>query len=356
MSKIFRKRHTAVGARPGTLVIDENAETPKLDVFEYSEAGMERRSVARPADLVALMKPDAKYWVNVAGLGDEKTLREVGEVFGMHALALEDIVNVPQRPKLHPYEDHLLIVTRMMMLKEDMTVASEQVSVLIGKNFVLTVQEHPGDVFDPVRERLRVGTGPIRRMGPDYLAYAMLDAVIDGYYPVLEAFGDYLEDTEIEIVDSARPDLLRRIHAIKRDLLSMRRAVWPHREVFNALIRDGNPFVTDDVRTYLRDCYDHCVQIMDAVETYRELTAGLMDLYLSCVGNRQNEVMKVLTIMASIFIPLTFMAGIYGMNFENMPELHSRWGYPVLLTIMAAMAVGMFVFFRKKGWIGSRDG
>ena len=241
-----------------------------------------------------------------------------------------------------------------MALAREEEIEAEQVSLFVGPNYVLTFQERSGDVFDPVRNRIRQGGPVLRSSGPSYLAYALLDAVIDGYYPLLETFGEKLEGLEDEIVAQPHPAVLQEIHQAKRDLLAIRRAIWPQREAVNTLIRDENPLITETVRVYLRDCYDHCVQIMDGVETYRELAGGLMDVYLSSVGNRQNEVMKVLTIMASIFIPLTFMAGIYGMNFENMPELHAAWGYPLLLVVMVAVTVTMVIFFQRKGWIGQR--
>jgi magnesium transporter len=230
------------------------------------------------------------------------------------------------------------------------------VSLVLGRRFLLTFQERLGDVLDPVRERIRQGIGPIRRAGPDYLAYAVIDAVIDGYYPILEQFGERLEALEDDVVLSPTPLLLRRIHHVKRELLDIRRAVWPQREAVSAVIRGDHELVGQEVRTYFRDVYDHCIQIMDVVETYRELAGGLMDVYLSSVSNRQNEVMKVLTVMASIFIPLTFLAGIYGMNFEHMPELHKRWAYPILLAVMAGVAGVMLLFFYRKGWLGSQDG
>jgi len=350
---MFRKRHPPPGARPGTLVINSQAQKPEIHVMQYTPEGVEEQDISEVGQLRRFLAEEAVVWIDVQGLGDEAILRSVGEVFDMHPLALEDVVNVPQRPKIEAYDRHLLCITRMAQLREGPAIESEQVSVVIGRNYVLTFQERYGDVLDPVRRRIRQGKGAIRTAGADYLAYAILDAVIDGYYPVMEAFGEYLESMEDEIVSDPRTAVLQRIHHLKRELLAIRRAIWPQREAINTLVRDDSPYVTDTVRVYLRDCYDHCVQIMDVVETYRELVGGLMDVYLSSVGNRQNEVMKVLTIMASIFIPLTFLAGIYGMNFENMPELHARWGYPMLLATMAVVGVAMVLYFWRKGWIGS---
>ncbi len=318
---------------------------------DYRPDHLEERDIATVAEIKDLLEENTVSWINVQGLGDENVLRELADLFSIHALALEDVVNVPQRPKVERYDEHTLCITRMALVG-DRGIEPEQVSVFISPNYVLTFQERCGDVFDPIRNRIRQGRPVIRSSGPSYLAYALLDAVIDGYYPLLETFGERLEALEDEILGNPQPVILHEIHKSKGDLLALRRAIWPQREAINALIRDENPLITKTVRLYLRDCYDHCVQIMDAIETYRELAGGLMDVYLSSVDNRQNEVMKVLTIMASIFIPLTFLAGIYGMNFEHMPELHFAWGYPFLLAVMFLLTVAMVVYFRRKGWLG----
>lgn len=354
MSK-FQKRHTTVGARPGTLVIHKDAAPPLVHVIEYTESALQERDVTNVDELAACLERSSVTWVDVCGLGDEASLRRIGEIFSLHPLALEDVVNVPQRPKVEAYDAHLLLITRMVMQRRVAVLDTEQVSIFVGKNYVLTFQERFGDVLDPVRNRLRRGGGPIRKLGPDYLTYAILDTVIDAYYPILEAMGDYLEALEEEVVRQPTLESLHKIYRSKRELLTLRRSIWPQREAINTLVRDDLEFVSDPVRVYLRDTYDHCVQLIDGTETYRELVGGLMDVYLSSIGNRQNEVMKVLTIMASIFIPLTFLAGIYGMNFEGMPELRSAWGYPVLLGIMLVTAITMLYRFRRLGWIGRQD-
>lgn len=351
---MFRKRHTPVGAGPGTLMVHAQAKAPNIRVMRYSSEKLEERDITLVGDLKGLLSADAVCWIDVQGLGDEGVLRELAALFTIHPLALEDIVNVPQRPKVERYEEHTLWITRMALV-QDGTLDPEQISVFIGANYVLTFQERRGDVFDPIRDRLRQGRPMIRGSGPSYLAYALLDAVIDGYYPVLESFGEALEALEDQIIGNPQPIVLQQIHRAKADLLTLRRAMWPQREAIHAMIRDEDPLISDTVRVYLRDCYDHSVQIMDAIETYRELAGGLMDVYLSSVGNRQNEVMKVLTIMASIFIPLTLMAGIYGMNFDNMPELRHPWGYPALLIGMVVVAGGLLLFFWKNGWLSGGD-
>ena len=349
---MFRKRHTPVGAKPGTLMINSHAARPSIRVMKYKLDHLEEHDIAAVTELKNLLEENTVCWIDVQGLGDEKILRELADQFSIHPLALEDVVNVPQRAKTERFEKHTLCITRMALLRDDV-IEPEQVSLFVGADYVLTFQERAGDVFDPIRNRIRQGGPTLRKSGPSYLAYALLDAVIDGYYPILEAFGEKLEGLEDEIMANPRPAILHEIHQAKRDLLALRRAIWPQRETINTLIRDENPLISETVRVYLRDCYDHCVQIMDGIETYRELAGGLMDVYLSSVGNRQNEVMKVLTIMASIFIPLTFLAGIYGMNFDNMPELHARWAYPTLLVVMIVVTVVMVLYFRRKGWMGS---
>ncbi len=350
---MFRKRHPKVGSRPGTLVINSQSPKPVVRVIRYTPAEVTEDEVTDVEQLRGFREGNGVMWIDVQGFGDEQMIRAIGEIFGLHQLALEDVINVPQRPKTEAFEDHLLWITRMAMPAGEGAIQTEQVSLILGRNYLLTFQERHGDVLDPVRARIRQGKGPIRKSGPDYLAYAIIDAVIDGYYPILESFGEHLEELEDGIVAAPHSGLLQDVHHVKRELLAIRRAIWPQRESVNSLIRDESKFVGDSIRTYLRDVYDHCVQIIDVVETYRELAGGLMDVYLSSIANRQNEVMKVLTIMASIFIPLTFMAGVYGMNFDNMPELHSKWAYPMLLALMVVVAVGMVIYFWRKGWLGS---
>jgi magnesium transporter len=350
---MFRKRHPPAGSRPGTLVINEAASKPRIRVIEYTSETVQEHELSEVARLRDVLGQDSLSWIDVQGLGDEGVLRSIAEVFELHPLALEDVVNVPQRPKVEDYEKHLLLITRMVVLGGAYDVKAEQVSLFLGPKFVLTFQEEHNDALEPVRARLRHGKGPIRTSGPDYLAYAVIDTVIDGYYPILESLGETLEGLEEEIIERPSRSLLRQVHRVKRELLAIRRAIWPQREAINALIRDDRAFISDRVRIYLRDVYDHCVQIIDVVETYRELTAGLMDIYLSSVSNRMNEVMKVLTVMATIFIPLTFLAGVYGMNFAYMPELHIAWAYPALLCVMFVIAVGMLLYFRRRGWIGA---
>ena len=352
---MFSKKHPPVGARPGTLVIDQAAKAPRIRVIDYTAETIDETEIADLDVLAEYRDRESVTWIDVQGLGDEEILRGIADIFSIHPLALEDVVNVPQRPKAETYDHQELYITRMAMLHDAHKLETEQIGICIGSNYVLTFQERHGDILDPVRQRVRRGKGPMRENGSDYLAYAIIDTIVDGYYPVIEAIGDYLEELEDEVVSTATKATLRKVYGVKRDLLALRRAIWPQREALGALVRDDNPFITDPVRVYLRDTQDHAVQIADVVETYREMAAGLMDVYMSSLSNRMNEVMKVLTMMASIFIPLSFLAGLYGMNFEHMPELHYRYSYPVLLAAMVTVAAGMVVFFFRRGWIGGRD-
>lgn len=350
----FRKRHPDQGAMPGTLVVSSEAVPCTISVVRYDPDLIEEQQDVDVEQLTANTPAGQVQWIDVQGLGDEKVLRRMGEIFGLHPLALEDAVNVPQRPKCEAYDAHQFFITRMARQSGNAELDIEQVSIFLGSSYVLTLQERHGDLFDPIRRRLRAGRGPIRSSGPDYLAYAIIDAVLDGYYPVVESLGEQLHDVEEDILDSPSRPALRRVHALRRQLLALRRAVWPQREAVVQLMREDNALVTPTVRQYLRDCHDHAVQIADVIETYREFAGNLMDMYLSGLGQRTNEVMKMLTIMASIFIPITFLAGLYGMNFDYLPELRMRWAYPALLGLMAIIAVGMLLHFRRRGWIGSR--
>ncbi|MCL4144465.1 UNVERIFIED_CONTAM: hypothetical protein GTU68_018331 [Idotea baltica] len=300
-----------------------------------------------------LTEAKAVTWVDVQGLGSRDILLKIAELFELHALTMSDVVNIPQRPKTDIHDNYLLNVGVMAQIKSDGNVDLEQLSVLWGKNFVVTFQERLGDILDPVRERVRKGKGPIRKSSCDYLAYAIIDTTVDAFYPILESIGEQLEDLEDRIVSAPTEDALQEVYQCKRELLSLRRSVWPQREAVSALTREENPFVKKGTRIYFRDTYEHLVQVMDIVETYRELAGSFMDVYLSSISNRMNEVMKVLTIMGTIFIPLSFFAGVFGMNFEYMPELKVKWAYPAFWVFIFVSTGSMLFFFRRKGWIGS---
>ncbi|MBN2489894.1 MAG: magnesium/cobalt transporter CorA [Planctomycetes bacterium] len=349
------RRRGKPGSSPGTLHIDPAAPKPVLRVMAYGPDRLREQTLDSAHAVRALLGQEPVTWINVDGLGDAGVLQELAAIFGIHRLALEDVVHVYQRAKVEPYADHHFVIARMPHL--DGRLATEQISFFVGRTFVLTFQEQEGDCFDLVRERVREQRGRLRSAGPDYLLYALLDAIIDAYFPVLEAYGERLDEMEDEVIAAPRHDAISRIQDVKRDLLALRRAVWPLREAVNTLVRDDSEHFHAETRIHLRDCYDHTVQVLDMVETYRELGSGLLEIHLSSLSHRMNEVMKVLTIIATIFIPLTFIAGVYGMNFNpasspwNMPELSWYWGYPFFLVLMLVVAVVLLLMFRSKGWI-----
>ena len=299
-----------------------------------------------------------RIWVDVQGLADVELIRGLGERYGLHPLTIADVVNAHQRPKLESHDDHLFIVLRLPDRTEGLV--TEQLSILLGRDFVLTFQERPGDCFDPVRERLRRPESPMRGRGVDYLAYALIDALVDSYFPLLESYGEQIESLEEQVLARPEPARVVQIQRLRRELLEVRRALWPQREVLSALLREDTPCIAPGTRLFLRDCADHTAQLLDMVEIHREVSSGLLDLHLSSVSTRMNEIMKVLTIIATIFIPLGFIAGLYGMNFDtevspfNMPELEWRFGYPFALALMLAVALGMLAYFWRKGWLGGR--
>jgi magnesium transporter len=339
------------GSQPGTLKVESDAP-PEITLIDYNLTECIRTEIQQPEQITDYLDTESVSWVDLKGLGNEGILQRVGAVFHLHPLVLEDVVNVPQRPKVEEYDDQLVLIARMAILDDRrQSFLTEQVSFVLGANYLLSVQEEAEhDCFAPVRDRIRSAKGQIRKMNSDYLLYALIDAIIDGFFPVLEVYGEQLELLEDEVVANPTYKTLEKIHHMKRELLTLRRAIWPQRDAINSLIRDGSDLIHDDVRVYLRDCYDHTVQVLDMVETYREVASSLMDVYLSSVGNKMNEIMKFLTVISSIFIPLTFIAGVYGMNFENMPELKTRMGYFVCLGVMGAVGLSLFTFFWRKGW------
>lgn len=351
--KLVRKRGKKPGAPPGTLVhVGEGAGTEvRVRVIDYDMDNLTDRQLPASAGLASFAQSGSVSWIHVDGVHDVRTIQVLGEALGLHPLAMEDVLNTDQRPKLDPYENHLFVVLRMLEYDEHAhETRSQQVSIVIGAHFVLSLQERPNQIFDAIRSRLNTGRR-IRFLGADYLAYALMDAVVDHYFQVLEKFGDEVETLEDEIVRNPSPAVLARIHHVKREMLLLRKVIWPLREVLSALSRDDLGVVSEKTHVYLRDVYDHVIHALDTVETLRELLVGMLDLYLSTVSNRMNEVMKVLTIFATLFMPLTFIAGIYGMNFEYMPELGWRWGYPLVMLTMAGLFGGLLYYFRRRGWL-----
>jgi len=352
---VFRKRHPPTGSRPGTLVVAPDDPPPRMRALRYDAEGVTECDVATPDEARALVREQSVTWIDVQGLGDEALLRALADAFGIHALALEDVVNVPQRPKIDAYARQLLLVTRMLMQRAGQRLEVEQVSLIFGPGYVVSFQERYGDILEPVRRRIREGIGPIRTLGSDYLAYALLDSIVDGYFPIIDNVGAELAELEARIMERTSRRDLDLLNRIRSSLATTSRAILPQREALSRLQRGDALGFTSEVQVYLRDTYDHCAQLVDVIDSHRDLSSGLLNTYLSLIGMRTNEVMKVLTIMSSIFIPLTFLAGIYGMNFDAMPELHNPHSYPTLLAIMALLALGMLLFFRRKGWLGERD-
>jgi magnesium transporter len=355
---LFDYAYEQPGSIPGTLNIEADAELPEIVLIDYNRDRVDRYNNLTPEACAEHLDTESISWVDVKGLGSENILLRLGKVFSLHPLVLEDVVNVPQRPKIEDYPQQLVIITQMVVPKPSGEgFWLEQVSLVVGKNYLLTVQEKPEkDCFRPVRRRIKFNKGTIRSMGADYLAYALWDAIIDGFFPILETYGEKIENLEDEVIFSPGNQSLAQVYQIKRELLALRRAIWPQRNALNTLIRDGSSVIDPEILVFLRDCYDHTVQIIDIIETYRELASSLTDIYLSAISNKMNEVMKLLTVISSIFIPLTFIAGIYGMNFDttispwNMPELNWYWGYPLCWLLMLSVASGLVYFFWRRGW------
>jgi magnesium transporter len=351
--RLVRGRGKPAGTAPGTPVHTgvQRLETPLLHLFRFGPDRIEERDIQSPDECFPTPGDGTITWLNVDGLHDVALLSQLGTLAGLHTLIVEDLVSIGQRPKQEEYGGHHYLVLRMLDFDHARTeVTEEQISIVVGPDFVLSFQEAPGDVWDPVRERLRHGAGNLRTRGADYLAYALMDAIVDAYFKVVEHTSDHLERLEGDVVENPNRTTMTRIHHLKGELLVMRKAVWPLRDVFNSLIRDESRNFKPATKLFLRDLYDHAVQTIDTVETMRDVTAGLIDLYLSNMSHRMNEVMKVLTLIATVFIPLTFLVGVYGMNFDFMPELHWRPAYPLLWVIMIAVAAVMLLYFRRKRW------
>jgi magnesium transporter len=355
----FNYFHHQPGSLPGTIAILDQAKPSEINLIDYNQEKLVQQTKITPVECAEHLDSDSVSWLDLAGLGDKSTLQSIGQLFNLHPLALEAVVNVPQRPKIEDYQNQLVIITQMANLKPKADgFWLEQVSLVLGENYLLTIQEEPErDCFDPIRDRLSRNRGTIRQEKADYLTYCLWDAIIDGYFLVIEAYGEKIEYLEDEVIQKSSDHILAKIYRVKRELLALRRGIWSQRDALNSLIREGHPLVSKQVLPYFKDCYDHTVQIIDTIETYRELASGLIDIYLSAVNNKMNEVMKLLTVVSSIFIPLTFIAGIYGMNFNpdaspwNMPELNWYWGYPFCLGVMAAIAFILITYFWRRGWL-----
>jgi len=349
----FAKRSKKAGLPPGTLVHigKKRSEKTRIRLINYDESSFFDKETEDAEEYCAARASTGITWVNVDGIHQTELFQKIGDCFGLHPLVLEDIMNTDQRPKMEDFGDYVYIVMKMLSLNGHGEIAAEQVSLILGKNFVLSFREQKSDMFEPIVERIKSGKGFIRKAGADYLAYALLDAVVDHYFVVLEKREEEIDALEEEVIANATPKTLQRIHKLRRELIFLRKAILPFRSVIGALERGESPFFEQTSRIYLRDIYDHTIHIIDTLETFRDLATGLLDIYLSSVSNRMNSVMRVLTVIATIFMPLTFLAGLYGMNFKHMPELEWRWGYPMVLLLMAAVGISMQVYFRRKKWL-----
>ncbi|MDI6810704.1 MAG: magnesium/cobalt transporter CorA [archaeon] len=354
MPRLIKRRSKKIGLPPGALVHigEKKAEKVKISIIDYDEVQFQEKEAKTVEECFPFKDKPTVTWINIDGLHDVEIIEKIGKHFGLHPLLLEDILNTEQRPKMEDFEDYLFIVLKMLSYEEEAhEIQAEQVSLILGSNFVLSFQEREGDVFKFIRERIRNGKGRIRKAGADYLAYALVDAIVDHYFIILEKLGEKIESMEEELVTNPMPETLQTIHHLKRELIFLRKSVWPLREVISVLERGESALIHESTGIYLRDVYDHTIQVIDSIETFRDMVAGMLDIYLSSISNKMNEVMKVLTIIPTIFIPLTFIAGIYGMNFEYMPELGWRWGYPVVWIFIVAVVISMAVYFRRKKWL-----
>lgn len=353
----IRKNHKISkksGTIPGSLIHigEQKAEKQKISIIDYDKDNFEEKEIENIEDCFPFKEKQSVTWINIDGLHNVESIGKLGSNFGIHPLILEDILNTGQRPKTEDFEDHLFMVLKMLKLNEkNSEIDVEQVSIILGNNFVISFQECEGDVFTNIRERIRKNKGRIRKMEADYLAYSLIDAVVDNYYFILENFGEKIEILEDNLINSPEPDTLEQIYKLKRTLIGLRKSVWPLRELILTLTREESKLITAKTGIYFRDVYDHTIQVIDTIESYRDMVAGMLDIYLSSVSNKMNEVMKVLTIFAAIFIPLTFIAGIYGMNFQFLPELAWKWAYPCWWILVIAIGGGMLVYFKKKKWL-----
>ena len=353
-SRFIKKLSKKSGLPPGTPVYvgKKKDEKVKVTCIIYEGAIFDEKQVKTIDECFPIKDKPAATWINIDGVHKLDHIENIGKLLKIHPLVLEDIMHTGQRPKMEDFENYLFIVLKMFQFDETENVTkTEQISLILSSNYLISFQEEEGDVFDLIRERIRTDRGRIRKMGVDYLAYSLIDAIVDNYFMVLEKIGESIEDIEDDMIKNPTPEVLQTIHSLKRELIFLRKSVWPLREVISKLERWDSPIISKSIDIYLRDVYDHTIQVIDALETFRDMLSGMLDIYLTSVSNRMNEVMKVLTIIATIFIPLTLVAGIYGMNFKNMPELDASWGYPMVYVIMLVISVIMVVYFRRKKWL-----
>jgi magnesium transporter len=349
------KKQLKVGLAPGTLVHvgEKKAERIVISLWAYNSEELIEKELQTVEECLDFKdRPGMNLWVNVDGLDKVEVIEKLGSYFKIHPLTLEDVLNTGQRPKMEDYDSYIYTVLKMMLLDEEREeILIDQVSIILGSNYILSFQEREGDVFDPLRERLKNPASRLRKNGVDHLAYSLIDAIIDNYFLILEHFGEEIEDLEEKLIVNPMPETMRMIQKHKRDMIILRRSVWPLRELINSLQRVESGLIKESTQIYLRDIYDHTIQVIDSVEAFRDILSSMVDVYLSSLSNKMNDIMKVLTIIATIFIPLTFVAGVYGMNFDYMPELRWHWGYPVVMLGMALIGTIMFLYFKKRRWV-----
>ena len=355
MSRWLKKRSGKTGLPPGSLVhIGERlTEKTRITVLDYDEANIEEKEISTARECRQFKDRPTVTWIHINGIHDVQTLEEFGTIFGLHPLTLEDILNSDHRPKMEDFCEYIYVVLKAFYSNNDQAneIHSEQISIVLGRTFVISFQEKETDIFRPIRERIRAGKGRLRKSGADYLAYALIDSIVDNYFTILEQVGERIEILEESLVKSPSTQILQSIQNLKREMIFLRKTVWPLREAISSLERTGCQLVQESTDIYLKDIYDHTIQVIDTIETFRDMLSGILDIYLSSISNRMNEIMKVLTVIATIFMPLTFLAGVYGMNFKYMPELEWHWGYFSIWGIMLAIAISMLIYFRRKKWL-----
>ena len=354
MSRIAKRSSAQIGLRPGALVYtgEKKSETIKITLIDYDETQFQEKEIRTVEECLPFKDSSTVTWVNIDGIHQIEIIEKIGNLFNIHPLVLEDIASIDQRPKMEDLGDYIFVVLKMLYLGEkNIEIKDEQVSLVLASKFVISFQESEGDVFNSVRERIRTGKGRIRKMGTDYLCHALIDAVVDNYFVILENFGEKISSLEEELLTNPTPKTMHAIHSLKKEIVFLRKFVWPLREVINGLERGESKLIKKTTTIYLKDLYDHTIQVIDTIETFRDMVSGILDIYLSSISNRMNEVMKVLTIIATIFIPLTFIAGVYGMNFKYMPELEFRFGYYIIWSVMIFLAVTMLIYFKKRKWL-----
>jgi len=353
MIQSTKKRSKKAGLPPGALVHigEHHEEKSKITVINYGEEEFSSTEMETPEECASLKGKTQMCWINIDGIHEVETIEKMGQFFNLHPLLLEDIMNTDQRPKMEAYDDYLFIVLKMFFYdKKEESAITEQISIVLGTDYVISFQERESNIFAPVLERLKNGKWRIRKMGPDYLVYSLIDVIIDNYFLILEELGERVDNLEVQLVTSPQTETLKSIQTLKREMIFLRRSVWPLREVISSMERGESPLIQSSTYVYLRDIYDHTIQAIDTIETYRDMLSGMLDIYLSSVSNKLNEVMRVLTVIATIFIPLTFIVGVYGMNFELMPELKWRWGYPSVVGLMLVISLLMLYYFKRKKW------